>query len=150
MDHNLKVPKREQHAQYQSRRSQDDMNPQEIYPVENNLPLSQQDPGLVQSHSMSAATKLVSGHSPPSNQLQQPMLYDPHSSDDDVVNILIRNIDRDIAEAAAEVERAIDFSHEPVDDARPLDPNLICPQCAKQFRIGQIQYYRYHVDNCSK
>ena len=30
----------------------------------------------------------------------------------------------------------------------PLDPNLICPMCRRQFRIGEIQKYRQHVKLC--
>ena len=31
----------------------------------------------------------------------------------------------------------------------PYDPNLTCPMCNKQFRIGEIQKYRAHVrKNC--
>ena len=29
----------------------------------------------------------------------------------------------------------------------PLDPNLICPKCGKQFRRGEIQYLRRHHDS---
>ena len=30
----------------------------------------------------------------------------------------------------------------------PIDTNLICPICRKQFRIGEIQKYKKHVDKC--
>ena len=30
----------------------------------------------------------------------------------------------------------------------PFDTNLICPICRKQFRIGEIQKYKKHVDKC--
>ena len=29
-----------------------------------------------------------------------------------------------------------------------LDPNLVCPMCRRQFRIGEIQKYRQHVKGC--
>ena len=29
-----------------------------------------------------------------------------------------------------------------------FDTNLICPICQKQFRIGEIQKYKKHVDDC--
>ncbi len=66
-------------------------------------------------------------------------------------NELVQGIDHDIAEAAAHMEeKEIHTTMVSMSDARPLDSNLICPLCGKQFRIGQIQHYRYHVDNCSK
>ena len=174
MDHNLKLPKREQHVRYPSHRSRDDMNVREFNPAEHNMPLSQHDPGLVQSFSKRAATDYISRHGPPGNQLQQPMIYaNPHPGsqspysrnrqgihspanvrhhqESTTENELIVGIDHDISEAAAHMEgRAIETSLVSIDDARPLDSNLICPLCGKQFRIGQIQNYRQHVDNCSK
>jgi len=30
----------------------------------------------------------------------------------------------------------------------PLDPYLICPNCKKQFREGQLPEYRHHIDSC--
>ena len=33
----------------------------------------------------------------------------------------------------------------------PFDPNLICPMCGKQFRVGEIQILRLHINNlCSE
>uniref|UniRef100_A0A1X7TUS8 Uncharacterized protein n=1 Tax=Amphimedon queenslandica TaxID=400682 RepID=A0A1X7TUS8_AMPQE len=32
------------------------------------------------------------------------------------------------------------------DKGRPLDPNLICPKCGKQYRVGQIQKLRRHMN----
>ena len=31
---------------------------------------------------------------------------------------------------------------------KPLDPNLVCPICWKNFREGEIQIFRKHVDEC--
>ena len=33
-------------------------------------------------------------------------------------------------------------------DDRPYDPNLVCPTCRKQFRIGEIQEYKKHYKIC--
>ena len=42
--------------------------------------------------------------------------------------------------------------HDDDDDhhyGRPLDPNLICPKCGKQYRVGEIQKLRRHInDKC--
>ena len=36
------------------------------------------------------------------------------------------------------------------DKGRPLDPNLVCPKCGKQYRVGQIQKLRRHINaRCS-
>ena len=34
------------------------------------------------------------------------------------------------------------------DEDIPYDPNLICPKCKLNFRIGEIQKYRRHVKTC--
>ena len=31
-------------------------------------------------------------------------------------------------------------------DDRPYDPNLICPKCGKQYRVGEIQKLRRHIN----
>jgi hypothetical protein len=31
---------------------------------------------------------------------------------------------------------------------RPFDPNLVCPMCGKKHRIGEIQKFRVHTENC--
>ena len=64
-------------------------------------------------------------------------------------NVLIHGIDSDIRLAAAAVVQGEEMEEGMQSlDARPLDSNLICPLCKQQFRIGQIQLYRHHVDNC--
>ena len=35
-----------------------------------------------------------------------------------------------------------------IDEDIPYDPNLICPKCKLNFRIGEIQKYRRHVTTC--
>jgi hypothetical protein len=32
------------------------------------------------------------------------------------------------------------------DSSLPYDPNLVCPKCGRQYRIGQIQYLRRHLE----
>ena len=48
-----------------------------------------------------------------------------------------------LPEASDEV---IQDSKTTVDDGRPLDPNLICPKCGKQYRVGEIQKLRRHIN----
>ncbi len=31
----------------------------------------------------------------------------------------------------------------------PFDPNLVCPQCDQQFKLGEIQKFKKHTDNCT-
>ena len=72
----------------------------------------------------------------------------------------MKDIDADISEAAADVRREVgvltsitsvegtpSVGEEPP-LSLPLDSNLVCPMCKRQFRIGQIQHYRSHVDSC--
>ncbi len=64
-------------------------------------------------------------------------------------NPLIQNISDDISQAAAYVQSEGSLiSISSIDDSRPLESNLICPFCNKQFRIGQIQPYNRYVDEC--
>ena len=35
------------------------------------------------------------------------------------------------------------------DDDRPYDPNLVCPKCGKQYRVGEIQKMKRHILRCS-
>ena len=61
-------------------------------------------------------------------------------------NALHDNIDKDISEAAAEVTEVT--QNEKEREGAPLDPNLVCPMCMKQYRIGEIQLFRAHVNKC--
>ena len=35
------------------------------------------------------------------------------------------------------------------DDDRPYDPNLVCPKCGKQYRVGEIQRMKRHILKCN-
>ena len=35
------------------------------------------------------------------------------------------------------------------DDDRPYDPNLVCPKCGKQYRVGELQKLKRHILKCS-
>ncbi len=64
-------------------------------------------------------------------------------------NPLIQDISDDISQAAAYVQsEGSVISMSSIEDPRPMDSNLICPMCKVQFRIGQIQPYKRHVDEC--
>ena len=65
-------------------------------------------------------------------------------------NPLQRELDDEIHVSAAEVIQEVSGNkHEdPEDTNRPYDPNLICPMCMKKFRIGEIQYFKRHVNTC--
>ena len=62
-------------------------------------------------------------------------------------NILLQGIDRDIKDAAKFVIHEGDES-ESMGPNAPFDPNLICPLCMRNFRVGEIQKYRKHVNTC--
>jgi hypothetical protein len=40
--------------------------------------------------------------------------------------------------------QAVDDLKDEEHDDRPFDPNLVCPICKQQFRIGEIQEYKKH------
>ena len=65
-------------------------------------------------------------------------------------NALIQGINTEMHNVAAVVGRQVDNTPvlESLSPQAPLDPNLICPMCRRQFRIGEIQKYRQHVKLC--
>ena len=65
-------------------------------------------------------------------------------------NALIQGINTEIHTVAAGVGRQVDSNPEmdSLSLQAPLDPNLICPMCRRQYRIGEIQKYRQHVKLC--
>ncbi len=72
---------------------------------------------------------------------------DPNSTKLLVVrNTLQENIDRDISKAAEGVTMVT--KNESENEGAPLDPNLICPKCMKQYHLGEIQLYRAHAGQC--
>ena len=61
-------------------------------------------------------------------------------------NDLEKGIDQDMEQAAAEV--TAETTEEGTREDAPFDPNLVCPMCMKQYRIGEIQLFRAHVGKC--
>jgi hypothetical protein len=65
---------------------------------------------------------------------------------------LLVGIDDEIQYYAEEVRRMSrppnteEVMREDDDSSLPYDPNLVCPKCGKQYRIGQIQYLRRHLE----
>ena len=66
-------------------------------------------------------------------------------------NPLQKELDDDIHQQAAEVIQEVSKGRQQVknDLQRPFDPNLVCPMCRRQFRIGEIQKFRRHVNTCT-
>ena len=64
---------------------------------------------------------------------------------------LMKGLQGDIRGAAEGVKAATEreSSASAADGTIPLDPNLICPYCNKNFRIGEIQIFRRHVSSCT-
>ena len=69
---------------------------------------------------------------------------------------LMDNLEREIYHAAKEVA-AVSPPPDPLTEGVggaatnsnvPFDPNLVCPRCHLQFRIGEIQKFKKHVDRC--
>ena len=65
-------------------------------------------------------------------------------------NPLLQGINTEMHNVAAVVGREVDNNPElqSFSQQAPFDPNLICPMCRQQFRIGEIQKYRQHVQHC--
>ena len=43
----------------------------------------------------------------------------------------------------------LEESGENLDNDRPYDPNLVCPKCGKQYRVGGIQKMKRHILKCT-
>ena len=67
-------------------------------------------------------------------------------------NSLLKGIDGEIHRAAKNVKTKVrgDLSSPAFGDDVPFDPNLVCPFCRVQFRLGEIQKFRKHVEICHK
>ena len=80
----------------------------------------------------------------------KPVTSEPDTSDDIPENPLLEGVDQDIqyyAEEACQMTRPPNDTKElDVQDSLPYDPNLVCPKCGKQYRIGQIQRFKRHVE----
>ena len=65
-------------------------------------------------------------------------------------NALMHGITTEIHDTAVGVGRQVDFHPEleSLSPQAPFDPNLVCPMCRRQFKIGEIQKYRQHVKTC--
>ena len=94
----------------------------------------------------------------PVNQQQQPkkkvkqQQAAADDSDSDIEeNTLLEGIDLEIHEMAEEVRRMsrrpetqeVLFDDE--DSSLPYDPNLVCPKCRRQYRVGEIQKLKRHM-----
>ena len=59
------------------------------------------------------------------------------------------NVTKEIREIAVEVMDETSGNRKiKTDPQKPFDPNLVCPTCSKQFRIGEIQLLRRHAKEC--
>ena len=66
-------------------------------------------------------------------------------------NPLQKELDDEIHQQAADVIQEVSGGRRNVktDHQRPFDPNLVCPMCRRQFRIGEIQKFKKHVNTCT-
>ena len=74
-------------------------------------------------------------------------------SDSDIEeNKLIDNIDEEIQQMAEDVRKGsrgptiAEVVFDDGDSSLPYDPNLVCPKCGKQYRVGEIQKLRRHIN----
>ena len=64
---------------------------------------------------------------------------------------IMQHITTDIHAVAGNVvsQVAEERARQPTMQHVPYDPNLVCVYCNKQFRIGEIQKYKHHVETCN-
>ena len=64
-------------------------------------------------------------------------------------NRLMKGLNTEIHETAVGVEANVQSEEELSSlEGAPMDPNLVCPMCARGYRVGEIQKYRRHVKSC--
>ena len=93
----------------------------------------------------------VNQRQPKKNVKQQQAAADDSDSEIEE-NPLLENIDGEIHEMAEEVRRMsrrpdtqeVLFDDE--DSPLPYDPNLVCPKCGRQYRVGEIQKLKRHIN----
>ena len=87
----------------------------------------------------------------PKKKIKQQKAAADDSDSDIEENVLLKGIDDEIHEMAEEVRR---MSRRPVtdeiildneDSSLPYDPNLVCPKCGRQYRVGEIQKLKRHM-----
>ena len=87
----------------------------------------------------------------PKKKIKQQQAAADDSDSDIEENVLLKGIDDEIHEMAEEVRR---MSRRPVtdeiildneDSSLPYDPNLVCPKCGRQYRVGEIQKLKRHM-----
>ena len=87
----------------------------------------------------------------PKKKINQQQVAADDSDSDIEYNILLEGIDDEIHEMAEEVRRMsrrpdtqeVLFDDE--DSSLPYDPNLVCPKCGRQYRVGEIQKLKRHM-----
>ena len=87
----------------------------------------------------------------PKKKVKQQQAAADDSDTDIEENQLLENIDGEIHDMAEEVRRMsrrpdtqeVLFDDE--DSSLPYDPNLVCPKCGRQYRVGEIQKLKRHM-----
>ncbi|MCL6269927.1 hypothetical protein M3P05_08250 [Sansalvadorimonas sp. 2012CJ34-2] len=77
-----------------------------------------------------------------------------HDSGEIPENVLMKGLSTEIkyfADAARKASQGpsteeVIFNEDDENDDRPYDPNLVCTKCGKQYRIGEIQKLRRHLN----
>lgn len=65
-------------------------------------------------------------------------------------NPLQKRLDDEIHRSAADIIQEVSGGFKEISQStnHPYDPNLVCPMCMKKFRIGEIQFFKRHVNTC--
>ena len=87
----------------------------------------------------------------PKKKVKQQQAAADDSDTDIEENPLLKGIDDEIQEMAKEVRgmsrrpdtQEVLFDDE--DSSLPYDPNLVCPKCGRQYRVGEIQKLKRHM-----
>ena len=87
----------------------------------------------------------------PKKKINQQQVAADDSDSDIEENVILKGIDDEIHEMAEEVRRmsrrpsADEVLFDDEDSSLPYDPNLICPKCGRQYRVGGIQKFKRHM-----
>ena len=64
-------------------------------------------------------------------------------------NLLEKDLDNEIEYLNDDLKyRMYESKKQKTNLLAPSDPNLVCPFCSKQHRMGEIQKHKKHVEEC--
>ncbi|XP_019848831.1 PREDICTED: uncharacterized protein LOC109580266 [Amphimedon queenslandica] len=149
----LEVDRMRRQAEHQQ--TNNDSNTQDQSRTKGQLTREEAEKGRRPNTFQDTASKEKPVHPQPKandNQGKQQRKTDDDSDSDIEENKLIDNIDEEIQQMAEDVRKGsrgpstAEVLFDDGNSSLPYDPNLVCPKCGKQYRVGEIQKLRRHIN----